>query len=393
MCVTPCYSRPDPLWTQTGLGATLLVNSPRLNPDVVEETPLAARDPDFAYLAHDLSQLLWAIQGRARALATRVGDEADAVRAIAEDAAAAAAMLADHSEPVADPAAVVAAAWRQSCDRAAARGREPANVTLSGPTSTLPVAMPPHVLRRILGNLFANAIEAMPEGGRITWNVAVDAGRVQLTVADTGPGIPTELHARLFTAGASGGKAEGHGLGLAGSRELARHHGGDLDCDESATFVLELPAASSSSTVPAQPDTPTDSLHILVVDDELPVREMLAELLTCEGHTVTLVAGAEAALAKLEPGDYDAALIDLGLPGVSGPELARSLRAVDPTLAVAMFTGWGRENELEELDPDLVDLTATKPIDLPQLRGLLARAAELTAVRRDKPQNVPKNEE
>ena len=101
---------------------------------------MTARDSDFAYLAHDLSQLLWAIQGRARALATRVGDEADAVRAIAEDAAAAAAMLADRSEPVADPAAVVAAAWRQSCDRAAARGREVTDVVLFGPTSAVPMA-------------------------------------------------------------------------------------------------------------------------------------------------------------------------------------------------------------------------------------------------------------
>jgi len=363
--------------------------------------PLAPRDPDFAFLAHDLSQLLWAIQGRARALAARAGDEAGAVNAIAEDAAAAAAMLADHSEPVADPMAVVAMAWRQSCDRAAARGGEPTSVVLSGPTSAPPVAIPPHALRRILGNLLANAIEAMPEGGSITWTAAVDAGRVRLTVADSGPGIPAEFRARLFTVGASVGKAEGQGLGLAGSRELARRHQGELgfrDGDDGATFFLDLPAAESlSSEIPAPPAAASESLHILVVDDELSVREMLSELMTCEGHTVTLVADAEAALAKLEPGDYDAALIDLGLPGVSGPELARSLRAIDQALAVAMFTGWGREGELEDLDPALVDLTATKPIDLPQLRGLLTRAAELTAARRGDPQkktkNDPKNEE
>ena len=352
---------------------------------------MASRDPDFAFLAHDLSQLLWAIQGRARALASRVGDEADAVRAIAEDAAAAAAMLADRSEPVADPMVVAAVAWRQSCDRAASRGREPTGVVISGPTSAPPVAMPPHALRRILANLFANAIEAMPEGGSITWTAAVDAGRVRLDVTDSGPGVSAELRTRLFNVGVSVGKAAGQGLGLAGSREMARRYGGELDYhdgDMGATFVLELPAAKPlASAIPVQPESASESLHILVVDDELSVREMLSELLTCEGHTVTLVADAEAALAKLEPGDYDAALIDLGLPGVSGPELARSLRAVDHALAVAMFTGWGREGELEDLDPALVDLTATKPIDLPQLRGLLASAAELTAARRGDSEN------
>ena len=352
---------------------------------------MASRDPDFAFLAHDLSQLLWAIQGRARALASRVGDEADAVRAIAEDAAAAAAMLADRSEPVADPTVVGAVAWRQSCDQAAVRGREPTGVVISGPTSAPPVAMPPHALRRILANLFANAIEAMPEGGSITWTAAADAGRVRLDVTDSGPGIPAELRTRLFNVGASVGKAEGQGLGLTGSRELARRYGGELDYHDSdmgATFVLELPVAESSpAAIPAQPESASGSLHILVVDDELSVREMLSELLTCEGHTVTLVADAEAALAKLIPGDYDAALIDLGLPGVSGPELARSLRAIDHALAVAMLTGWGREGELEDLDPALVDLTATKPIDLPQLRRLLASAAELTAARRGDSKN------
>jgi DNA-binding response OmpR family regulator len=122
-----------------------------------------------------------------------------------------------------------------------------------------------------------------------------------------------------------------------------------------------------------------------VVDDEAPVREMLGDLLTSEGHEATIVDGAEPALVAAAAGRYHAALVDLSLPGRGGSDLARDLRSEDPALAVIVITGWGRERELAELDPAVVDLTATKPMDLPQLRRLLEHAARLTAGRRGDP--------
>lgn len=346
------------------------------------------RDPDFAYLAHDLSQLLWAIQGRARALSERLGPEAAAARAIAEDAATAAAMLSEAGETVADPVVVAEAAWRQTRDRAAAQGFAAARVTCDGPAAAPPVAMPAHALRRILGNLFANAVEAMPDGGRVTWDARREDQRVRIAVQDTGPGIAPALGRRLFTDGASAGKEGGHGLGLAGSRVLARRFGGDLvqrQTDGGACFEIDLPvAAAEPAPEPAADpaDRPPIALRILVADDEPPVREMLADLLASEGHAAELAADHDAALACWASGRYDAALIDLGLPGRDGADLARSLRDREPTLALIMLTGWGREHELEGLGPELADFTATKPIDLPQLRRLLERAARLTAARR-----------
>ena len=343
---------------------------------------MAHRDPEFAYLAHDLSQLLWAIQGRARALAARLGPDGDTARSIAEDAAAAAAMLSGTGEPVADPVTVAAAAWRQAAPDLAGE----IAVTCQGPATAPMVAVPPHVLHRILGNLFANAVEAMPGGGGIAWDATPAGDRVTISVQDTGPGIAPDLRSRLFETGATAGKAAGHGLGLAGSRMLARHHGGDLICVDTANgarFELDLAAAAAGppETAAVPGVTPT-SLRILVVDDERPVREMLNELLASEGHLATVAADHDAALARWQPGSYDAALIDLGLPGRDGAALARSLRDGDPSLAVVMLTGWGRETELAALDAELVDFTATKPIDLPQLRQLLGRAARLTAARR-----------
>ncbi len=348
---------------------------------------LAQRDPEFAYLAHDLSQLLWAIQGRARALAVRLGSDAAPALSIADDAAAAAAMLADSGDAVADPVITAAAAWRQAGDHATARTGGTSRVVWGGPETAPPVAIPAHALRRILGNLFANAIEAMPDGGRVVWEASIESDRVRIAVQDTGSGVAPDVRSRLFEVGATSGKPGGHGLGLASSRTLARRFGGDLVHCETETgtrFELDLPAADSAPLIDLD-NGPTgqNSLRILVADDELPVREMLADLLGSEGHEVTLAADHDAVLARWESERYDAALIDLGLPGRDGVEVARSLRQRDPALAVVVLTGWGREKELATLDPGLVDFTATKPIDLPLLRQLLGRAARLTAARRD----------
>ncbi|MBD3221961.1 response regulator [bacterium] len=351
---------------------------------------MSTRDPEFAALAHDLSQLLWAIQGRARTLAAgEEGDRARALACIAEDAATAAAMLGGDDDGPCDLRATTEAAWRQAHDRL---GHDPdaGPWRLDGPDEPVWVALPATALRRVLANLLGNALEAMPGGGRVTCRLERGPQVLVWTVADEGPGVPPALADRLFEAGATHGKAGGQGLGLAGSRALLRRLGADLvhrADGPGATFAVIVPR-SLQARPPATPD-PAGSpaaasapARLLVVDDEATVRTMLAEMLAVDGHEVTLRADHDSALADFTAGTYDAVLIDLGLPGRSGRELARALRASDPDLALVMLTGWGRERDLDDLDADEADLTGVKPLDQPILRDLLARAVALTARRR-----------
>lgn len=351
---------------------------------------MTGHDPDLASLTHDISQLLWAIQGRARVLSARADpDLARELACLAEDAATAAAMLADADRQPADPAVVARGAWRQACDAEAARVVSPParRLTLAGPTG--PVTVPAHALRRVLGNLFTNAIEAMPDGGDVHCTAAVHEGVLSWTVQDEGPGVPAAARERLFEPGATVQKPGGHGLGLAGARHLLRRHGGDLvhvPGPAGAVFTLELPLAADpvDSAAAAPPSwSPVARARLLVVDDDAGVRTMLQEMLGLDDHDVTVATDHDSALAIFAAGTYDAVLIDLGLPGRSGAELAAALRSSDPAVALVLLTGWGRERELQELPPELADFTGIKPLDQPELRALLARAVACTARRRD----------
>ena len=242
------------------------------------------RDSDFASLAHDLSQLLWAIQGRARVLAARSEPAvADALASIADDAAAAADMLAGDASGPCRSEAVLAAAWRQAQDRAGDHAAW--RLESHGPWPWL--TPPAHVLRRVLGNLLANALDAMPAGGEVRCEATVTDGRWRLLVSDQGPGISESLAGRLFQPGATAGKDHGHGLGLSGARTLARDHGGDLSHvpgPGGATFAVEFPVADQDTAHPDPDQADLDAAagrpaRLLVVDDDPAVRLMLQDVL------------------------------------------------------------------------------------------------------------------
>jgi CheY-like chemotaxis protein len=341
---------------------------------------------------HDVNQLLWVILGQASLLprrddAAQVAASASRITAAAQDAAALLrGLLGEPSAPVigdlaeCDLAAAAHAAWQQSTDLATARGGNPAAATLQVPSGAAPrVAASALTVRRILANLFINALEAMPAGGVVTCRWQVDAALAHLEVSDTGPGLPPPIAAAVFTPGVSRSKADGHGLGLAGCRQLARDLGGELALSATgptgAVFRLSLPLAGAV--------TPVRPLRILAVDDEATVREMLREWLGAEGHAVTVAGDRDAALAVFAADRFDVVLVDVRLPGASGHDLAADLRARDPAVAVILITGWGAGADLPPPDAACVDFTGAKPLDLPQLHVLLQRAATLCARRRE----------
>ncbi|MDO5504991.1 MAG: ATP-binding protein [Pseudoxanthomonas suwonensis] len=209
-------------------------------------------------------------------------------------------------------------------------------------------------LEQILLNLLGNAIK-FTEAGHVILEVApLPAGGVRFSVSDTGPGINEEQARRLFrrfeqAEGAqTAARYGGSGLGLAISQELAAAMGGRILLDsrpgQGATFHLELPLqamTTSNNAVPvdsAEAVAEGDGLNLLLVEDDATVAEVLLGLLRAQGHHVVHAAHGLAALGEAATRPFDAALLDLDLPGMDGFSLARQLRARTPSMPLLAIT-------------------------------------------------------
>jgi CheY-like chemotaxis protein len=195
---------------------------------------------------------------------------------------------------------------------------------------------------QILLNLLANAIK-FTDRGYVELHVrALSPCGVRLEVVDTGPGLTREQQARLFRrfeqadGARTAARYGGSGLGLAISQELTAEMGGSIEVEsapgEGARFIVVLPlphAASPSANdgVEALLAARGGPLTLLLVEDDPTVAEVICGLLRAQGHRTTHVAHALAALAEAATGTFDAALLDLDLPGMDGLALAAHLRA------------------------------------------------------------------
>ena len=247
-------------------------------------------------------------------------------------------------------------------------------------------ALPAQVLREVVNNLLANALDALPGGGSVVLQGSSRGERLFLTVTDSGPGVPEELRERIFQHGFStSGKPE-RGLGLAGSRELLEDFGGHLELDPAAgpgaVFVLDLPAvAGGAGTLPAQEEPgrqpEPEPGEILVVDDEPAVREMLADVLGELGWRPTIAVNADEARRVFAPERFPVALVDQSLPGMSGLELASELRKQDPRIVLVLVTGWNNEDIATRAPAHGFDFAEEKPLTVGKIRLILGKAAVL----------------
>ncbi|HUK12250.1 MAG TPA: ATP-binding protein, partial [Thermoanaerobaculaceae bacterium] len=208
-------------------------------------------------------------------------------------------------------------------------------------------------LQQVLMNLTLNASDAMPEGGRLLIRTgALDEREVVISVTDTGHGIPDAIRERIFepffTTKEPG---RGTGLGLSVVHGIVARHGGRIEVDsevgKGTTFRVILPRVGSGehqAVAQAQATAPALALgrgeRVLVVEDEDGAREGIRDILASLGYRVDAFPNGEEAEATPTGHDADLLLTDLMLPGASGPEVARRLRARWPELRVILMSGY-----------------------------------------------------
>ncbi len=242
-------------------------------------------------------------------------------------------------------------------------------------------------LVQVLQNLLDNAAKYTPERGRIELVAGLSGGEVEIEVRDNGAGIPASLLPEvfeLFRQGEHGPDRSqgGLGIGLTLVRQLVELHGGRVEArsaglGQGASFTVRLPAALDAVEDPSPteggPLAEPAGLRVLVVDDDVAVAESTAMLLRLEGHEIRCANSGEAALRLCREFQPEAVLLDIGLPGQDGYEIARKIRSLPSgaELKLIAVSGYGHEAAVARGRAAGFDRYLVKPVDPEKLSALL----------------------
>lgn len=247
-------------------------------------------------------------------------------------------------------------------------------------------------LSQVFGNLLNNAAKYTDEGGHIDLTLTRRDQEVVVSVSDDGIGIAPEMQEAIFTMfmqvdqALDRGKA-GLGVGLSLARQLVVLHGGRLEVyseglGRGTTFSVYLPAGSGPGqgpvlAHPAGTPGPRGALRVLVADDNVDFANSLCSLLTALGHDVAVAHDGRAALEQAQASPPDIALLDIGMPHLSGHELARQLRddARTRDCTLVAITGWSQREDRLRSQTSGFDHHLVKPVDLVQLQPILDTVA------------------
>ncbi|SNS52761.1 PAS domain S-box-containing protein [Noviherbaspirillum humi] len=244
-------------------------------------------------------------------------------------------------------------------------------------------------MAQVLSNLLDNAAKYTPDGGRIVVGVDSRGDEVLISVTDNGIGIDADLLPRIFDLftqleSARPRRRGGIGIGLSITRQIVALHGGVLSADSAgpgkgSTFSIRLPqavpmsAGAKADPLSSRPGTSLACRRILILDDNADAADTLGALLAMSGHEIHVAhTGAEAIdmAQRLHP---DIAFLDIGLPDMSGHEVARALRAIASLngLVLVALTGWGADSDVRQSREAGFDFHLTKPVTTAAIKAIL----------------------
>jgi signal transduction histidine kinase/ActR/RegA family two-component response regulator len=371
---------------------------------LVQSAKLNALGEMASGVAHDFNNMLAAILGRTQLMLTRVDDpelrrSLELIEQTAQDGAQTVRRIQEFTRVrmdevvdevdlhriLLDVVELTRPSWQT---QAKARGVVIEIVKEFAPEAK--VAGNASELREVFTNLVLNAVDAMTGGGRLILTTRVDEDRVVAEVTDTGQGMDEETQARCFDPFFTTKAAKGTGLGLSVAYGIVGRHRGTIRVSstprQGTTFHLSFPHRRLPQAPPraAEPLIDVGSFRILVVDDEPAVLSVLAELLQALGQEVTAAQGGPEGLARLRDmtGDDHPEIVftDLGMPGVTGWDIAREAKSRAPDSFVVLVTGWGVQLDAENARAQGVDFLLGKPFTVEDVEGALKKIRGLRDV-------------
>ena len=226
-------------------------------------------------------------------------------------------------------------------------------------------------LKEVIINLITNAVQAMPRGGEIRFSSSFNPSTgITISISDTGNGMSETTRSRIFDPLFTTKGKHGTGMGLSISHSILKNHDANIDVEsalgQGTTFIMRFKPVESQKPEmeTAQVQTIDKIAHVLAVDDEPGVRNVLTNLLNLQGHSVQVAASGHEALDRLSRHAVDIVFTDHGMPGMNGRQLAQAIRQTHPELPIVLITG---DTEFEDPYED-INAVIGKPFMLEDLQ-------------------------
>jgi CheY-like chemotaxis protein len=234
-----------------------------------------------------------------------------------------------------------------------------------------------------VANLLTNAAKYTDVGGKIGVELREEAGIAIIAVTDSGVGIPPDLLPKVFDLFVQSERSldrsqGGLGIGLSVVRRLIEMHDGSVRASSEglghgARFELRLPTIPAPHVLdPASPERQLAAKRILVVDDNVDAADSLAMVLNQRGHNAEAVFSPSAAIERAATLNPEIVLLDIGLPGMDGYEVAQRIRAAGGAARLVALTGYGQPEDVRRARAAGFDAHLVKPVDLENLMRSIA---------------------
>jgi len=247
----------------------------------------------------------------------------------------------------------------------------------------------PAELKEVLTNLIINALEAMPEGGRLKVSTFQEEDFGIVEVCDTGVGMAEAVKNRIFDPFFTTKGPEGTGLGLSVTYGIITRHNGMIDVvsepQRGSRFTIKLPRDKQTPESERQEtlaQISDRSAKILLIDDEAPILQLTSEILEENGHKTVCAHSGTEGIQKSEEEKFDIVITDLVMPDLSGWQVAQTIKKNSANTVVILATGWGTQLDRDKLSRSDIDLVLPKPSKLDDVLQVVKEALVLKTKRR-----------
>ena len=362
---------------------------------LIKSEKLRALGEMSAGVAHDFNNILGAILGRAQLMksqspGTSVLRGLEIIENAAIDGAATVRRLQDYTrkrtdqvfsqvdliQVVEDTLTMTRTRWE---DSAHISGIQYSVTTQYEPIP--PVAGDSSELREVFTNIIFNALDAMPNGGKIHIRVWSEDPQVRVMVTDTGRGMTEETRQKVFDPFFTTKGVKGNGLGMSVAYGIITRHKGTIELSselgKGTSVCINLPVSLNAERQAPSKPTSKRSGRFLIIDDEAPIRDLLAEILSEQGHIVYTASGGREGLEIFKAQSLDMVITDLGMPEISGWDVANAVKVMNPSISVIMMTGWGITLDRDKAKERGVDVIVSKPFQISEIQKVLNEMLEL----------------